>query len=161
MRAQLDAVAIPQTYPAYQPIQPIRQSTAASAPHEDRNDEASQQQNWQAKLIADYTRTVAGQPRRMRQRLAQQILALTGHGVDERMIAVDIGARRASIVVDGVMFLLRDDSLRIVRPCVWCGTGQFESAPITSRSGLGYALAGWQPCHGECASVDPPDDVSW
>ena len=158
MRAQLDAVAIPQTYQAHQPVP---RSTAASVAPDGRDNGSSQQQSWQATLIADYTRTVVGQTQRIRQRLAQEVLALTGHVIGEQTIAVDIGARRASVVVDGAMFLLRGESLRIVRTCVWCGTGQFESDPITSRSDLGYALAGWQPCHAECEPADAPDDVSW
>lgn len=97
----------------------------------------------------------------MRQRLAQEVLALTGHVIGEQVIAVDIGARRASVVIDGVIFLLRGESLRIVRPCAWCGTGRFESDPITSRSDLGYALAIWQPFHPECEPADLPEDVSW
>ena len=65
------------------------------------------------------------------------------------------------MVVDGVMFLLRGESLRIVRPCAWCGTGQFESAPIIGQSDLRDAFAGWQPFHPECEPADPPDDASW
>lgn len=158
MRARLDAVATPQPYPAHQPIP---RSSVASVPHDGRDGASSQQQSWQATLIADYIRKAAGQTRRMRQRLAQEVLALTGHVIGEQVIAVDIGARRASVVIDGVIFLLRGESLRIVRPCAWCGTGRFESDPITSRSDLGYALAIWQPFHPECEPADLPEDVSW
>lgn len=117
--------------------------------------------NWRASVIAEYAATADAMPRQLRQRLAQRLLALTGQVVAERAIAVNTSGQRAIAVVDGLMFQLCGNELAVVRPCAHCGTGNFASAPITSRIRLGYALAAWEPYHPECAPADPPDDVSW
>lgn len=97
----------------------------------------------------------------MRHRLARRLLALTDTIVSESTIVVEPAAQCAMSVVDGVMFRWRGSDLVVVRRCAHCGTRRFESAPITQRSDLRYALTVWQPYHCECEPTDPPDDVSW
>jgi hypothetical protein len=118
--------------------------------------------DWQAKAVAVYTSTTDATSLRLRRRLAERLLALTGHVVPAEAIAVDAVGRSASAVVDGVLFLLRrEDVLAIVRACAYCETGRFVSEPLDRQSDLGYALAVWEPYHRDCEPEDPPDDVSW
>lgn len=114
-------------------------------------------ENWQAKAVAEYTRTADKVSTQLRQRL----LTLTGYVIEERAIAQDVAAQRATAVVDGVVFLLRRRELMVVRPCAYCGTGRFESAPVENQGDLGYMLAAWQPYHRDCEPTDPDDDASW
>ncbi len=93
--------------------------------------------------------------------MTRRLLALTGATVAESAITVDSAGQWAIAVVDGVMFVLRGTDLVVVRHCAYCGTGLFESAPITNQGDLGYALATWRPYHHECEPTDPPDDISW
>jgi hypothetical protein len=117
--------------------------------------------NWQAYVLAEYANITGKLATQRRRELARRILALAGRTVPERAIIVDEGARWAMAVVDGMIFRLRGADLVVARPCVWCGTGHFESAAITNRADLGYALGSWQPYHPECEPCDPLDDVSW
>jgi hypothetical protein len=98
---------------------------------------------------------------RLRRRLGERLLALTGQVVPAEAIAVVDGGRSASAVVDGVLFLLRRDDFVIVRPCAFCKTGRFVSEPLDGQADLGYALAVWMPYHRDCEPADLPDDVSW
>lgn len=116
---------------------------------------------WQAEAIAHDHATVGAAPRQMRRRLARRLLGLIGTTVSGSAIVVDSSGQWAIAMVEGVMFLLRGGDLVVVRRCTHCQTGRFESAPITNQDDLGYALATWQPYHGECAPTDPPDDASW
>ena len=97
----------------------------------------------------------------MRHRLARRLLALTDSLVSESTIVVEPAAQWAMAVVDGVVFRLCGSDLVVVRCCAYCGTGRFESVPVTHPSDLGYALTVWQPYHHECEPTDPPDDISW
>lgn len=134
--------------------QAISQSGANSLPHNESSD-------WRVNAVAIYADTKDMARLRMRRRIAERLLALTGYGVSEETIAADTAGRSASAVVDGVLFLLRADALVIVRPCAHCGTGRFISEPLKRRADLGYALSGWAPYHRDCEPVDAPDDVSW
>jgi hypothetical protein len=98
---------------------------------------------------------------RLQRRLAEQLLALTGHVVPAEAIAVVAGGRSAAAFVDNVHFLLRRDAVVIVRPCAYCETGRFVSESLDGQADLGYALAVWAPYHHDCEPADPPDDVSW
>jgi hypothetical protein len=117
--------------------------------------------DWRVKAVAIYADTADIARLRLRRRLAERLLALTGCAAVEETIAVDTAGRSASAVVDGVLFLLRRDELVVVRPCAYCGTGRFVSEPLKRQADLGYALAGWAPYHRDCEPVDPPDDMSW
>jgi hypothetical protein len=117
--------------------------------------------DWRVKAVAAYADTTDMARLRLRRRLAERLLALTGCAASEETIAVDTTGRSASAVVDGVLFLLRRDELVLVRPCAYCGTGRFVSEPLERQADLGYALSGWEPYHRDCEPVDAPDDVSW
>jgi hypothetical protein len=117
--------------------------------------------DWRVKAVGIYTDTADMARLRLRRRLAERLLTLTGCAASEGMIAADAAGRSASAVVDGLLFLLRGHDLVIVRPCAYCGTGRFVSEPLERQADLGYALAVWAPYHRDCEPVDPPDDMSW
>jgi hypothetical protein len=134
--------------------QSLSQPDANALPHNESSD-------WRVNAVAVYADTADMARLRLRRRIAERLLAITGYGAAEETIAADTAGRSASAVVDGVLFLLRGDALVIVRPCAHCGTGRFISEPLERRADLGYALSGWAPYHRDCEPVDPPDDVSW
>jgi hypothetical protein len=117
--------------------------------------------DWQSAVIADYVSAADDLALHLRRRLDERVVALTGRTIPPRDITVNLAARRALATLDDVVFQVCGHSLNIVRPCAHCGTGRFESAPITDRADLGYALAVWQAYHPECEPSDPPDDTSW
>jgi hypothetical protein len=119
------------------------------------------QRKWQVMAIAAYARTQEEARMHVRRHLAERLLALTGTVLAEQAIVEDTATPRATAVVDGVVFCLRRSEVVVVRPCVYCETGRFESPPVASRSDLGYALAAWEPYHHGCEPVDLADDVSW
>lgn len=125
----------------------------------DRRRQREESRNWQAAACATYASTTADGY--LRRRLVERLHALTGNVVAEETITADCDARRATAVVEGVVFRLYGRELVVVRPCAYCETGRFESQPIESRSDLGHALAGWDPYHYGCEPADPPDDASW
>src|SRR5579859_3995038 len=117
--------------------------------------------DWRAKAVAVYADTTGAARMRLRRRLAERLLALTGCVAPEEAIAADATGRSASTIVDETHFLLRGEELVIVRPCAYCDTGRFVSEPLDRQQDLGYALAVWAPYHRDCEPADPPDDVSW
>jgi hypothetical protein len=116
---------------------------------------------WHSEAIAHYMGAADDLVLRLRRRLAERVGSLTGLAITQRDITVNLAARRAFATVDGVVFQLCGHDLSIVRPCSHCGTGRFETPPITERVDLGYAIAGWQAYHPECEPADPPEDTSW
>ncbi len=116
---------------------------------------------WQSEVIAHYVDAVDEFALRLCRSLAERVGSLTGRTISQRDITVNFAARCARATLDSVVFQLRGHDLSIVRPCAHCGTGQFETPPITDRVDLGYALAGWQAYHPECEPADPPEDTSW
>lgn len=116
---------------------------------------------WQTAAVAEFTGTADASSRLLRRQLAQRVVALTGRVLREQMVEVDTVARRATALVDDVLFRLHDNELVVVRPCAYCGTGLFESEPITTQSDLGYSLSAWEPYHNTCEPADAADDVSW
>jgi hypothetical protein len=139
-----------------QPCLPV-----APSPRRSPSTAQSASRNWQTEAIAEYVRTCDDLREHARLRLAERLNSLIGCTVDERANIEDVPARRATAAVDGTVFRLYGSVLVVARPCAHCGTGVFESAPIESQSDLGYALAGWQPCHHDCEPADPADDMSW
>ncbi len=152
MHTPLEAI---QTQQVSQPTPP------AIAPIPDIEQSGAQSRSWQTAILAEYTENIGEAALRRRSTLAGWILQLTGRVVPEQVIIVDAAARWAMTMVDGVMFQLSGHDLVVVLPCAHCGTGRFESAPITSRIDLGYTLAAWQPFHGDCEPTDPNADVNW
>jgi hypothetical protein len=125
--------------------------------------------SWQEVVVAEYIRSADDWRAHLQRRLVVRLQELTGCVPQEltgcvpveRTIVADAAARRATAVVDGVVFYLRGRDMVVVRPCTHCGAGLFESPPVENRSDLGYALAAWAPYHPDCAPTDPPDDASW
>lgn len=134
---------------------PIINAELDAAPH------STSAHTWHSEAIAYYMGAADELVLHLRRRLAERVGSLTGLAISRREITVNLGARRAFATVDGVVFQLRGHDLSIVRPCAYCGTGRFETPPITERVDLGYALAGWQAYHPECEPSDPPEDTSW
>jgi hypothetical protein len=80
---------------------------------------------------------------------------LTGRQISSEQIYAD--ASLAVTGVDGVTFRLHHDSLMLMRPCTYCGTGQLEGPKISSLSDLGYALSAWRPLHEDCEDYSAED----
>lgn len=112
---------------------------------------------WQQQAVAvyDQTKQVAGAT--MHSALAQRITELTGRVVAAGTMYVNSDTRLAVVTVDGVTFRMRRNELMIARPCVVCGTGQYESPAINMQAELGYALSAWEPRCPHCEPVDPGD----
>jgi hypothetical protein len=72
-------------------------------------------------------------------------------------IFVNTEARRATTVLDGVIFRLDGSDLTILRACAYCGTDQFTSPAIRTIADLGFALTDWTPLHKDCQPEDPAE----
>lgn len=107
-----------------------------------------------------YTLEDGGDDASLRAELAARVRALTGYSLPDGAITADRHARRATAVLDGVVFRLQGHEVIVLRPCTHCGTGLFASPPLVSRADLDYALSDWQPYHTGCEPVDPAD-VDW
>jgi hypothetical protein len=86
----------------------------------------------------------------MQAELIARVRSLTGQPVTPEAVYVDLDARLAQVMLDGVMFRWRRDELVLLRPCAECGVGQFESLPLRGPADLGYALSVWRPTHDGC-----------
>ncbi|HEX9056877.1 MAG TPA: hypothetical protein VF818_05030 [Ktedonobacterales bacterium] len=115
---------------------------------------------WRAAALAAYELESGVGGAHLRVELAARVHALTGCAIPDGAITADRDARRATAAVDGVVFQLQRHDLILLRPCAHCGTGLFESPPLSSRADLGHALSGWQPYHLGCEPADPPD-TAW
>ncbi len=116
---------------------------------------------WQTTAIAAYALEVRGGDTHLRSEFAMRVRDLTGCALPDSAIAVNQEARRAIATCAGVVFQYQAGSLVLLRPCVHCGTGRFESLPLVTQTDLGYALSEWRPCHTECEPVDPPEETGW
>jgi hypothetical protein len=113
--------------------------------------------DWQAHVVTIYRETETKERDRLAADLAARVELLTGRSIDKSAIYTDQANRLAQTVVDGVMFRMRREGLKIVRQCVECGSGQFESAPIVHSADLGYQLSAWEPRHPNCHAEDRPN----
>lgn len=113
--------------------------------------------HWQDQAISAYTGTLARKTTAMQARLDDRIEALMNYRPAPESIYVDPETGVSTVCVDGTVFHLEGNSLSLVRPCAYCGTGEFKSAPIADLADLGHALAIWQPMHEECASQELSD----
>jgi hypothetical protein len=111
--------------------------------------------SWQAAAVGEYEQSLPVRHADLRTQLAARILALTGQQISSEEIYSD--GCLAVAGVDGVTFRLHHDSLMQVRPCTYCGTGQFEGPKISSLSDLGYALSAWRPLHEDCEEYSAED----
>ena len=114
--------------------------------------------NWQAEAIGLYQQARQRETAALKAELTNRVHALTGREVEANSIYVDLDERFAQVVVDGITFRWRQSGLALLRPCVACGNGPFESSPLHSPADLGYALSAWQPLHAGCQAED---SVGW
>jgi hypothetical protein len=118
----------------------------------------SSQRSWKERSVAAYRQRRASEDGLLRATLVAQVHHLTGRVIGAREVMVDLDEQLAWVFVDGVQFRLRRQHLVVVRPCVGCGSDQFESPPLASLADLGYALTAWQPRHHSC---QPEDLENW
>jgi len=111
--------------------------------------------DWQSRAIAAYRQQPACTAEMLQAELAARLQCLTGQAPDPQAIYVDCDAEMAVARLDGAVFRLRGQCLRLVRPCPSCGLGHYESAPIDTVAELGYALGAWQPPCANCQPEDP------
>jgi hypothetical protein len=112
---------------------------------------------WQTEAIEHCRRTMIGEAAALRQELVDRVAALTGCLVAPSSVIVDRDTRVAFLTLDGVRFRLQRREVVLLRPCAYCGTGEFASEALTTRSDLGHALSIWQPLHHDCNIEDPPE----
>ncbi len=110
---------------------------------------------WQSRAIAAYRRSEPAIITDTRNEMIAQFMALTGCAILPESIFVNPATRTATTVMDGAIFRLVGRDLSLLRPCSYCGTGQFASPTIRSVADLGYALADWEPLHDDCQPEDP------
>ena len=110
---------------------------------------------WQGTAIAAYRQTERERVAALGTDLAARIAALTRRRIDLEALVIDRDARRATALVDGALFQVRDHTLALLRPCVQCGVGQFPSPPIASAGDFGYALAAWELRCAGCQLTGP------
>ena len=107
------------------------------------------------RAIAAYRQAQPAMSAELRADMAARLIALTGQAVASETIFVEPHTRTAIAVIDNVVFRLMDGELVVLRPCAYCGTGQFASPSIHNVIDLGYALTEWEPMHDDCAPEDP------
>ncbi len=117
--------------------------------------------DWEARAIAACTQAERQRTEQLCQQLTAQILELTGQTINPDAIYTDTAATVATLVLGTVTFRLRSHGLHLVRPCLCCGIGHFESAIIRNCSDLGYALSRWDPRCEQCREDDEDWTCSW
>ncbi len=130
-------------------------NTAVSSTRSSRWPAAVRPLSWQEAAVRAYSQSEQTEIDRLCQELASRILELSGQSIEASAVYVDAATRIAIAGIGGVVFQLRRGALFLVRPCVHCGTGRFESAPIGCGADLGHALAVWQP---RCPGCDTDDE---
>jgi hypothetical protein len=114
--------------------------------------------DWQARAISSYRHAQRQALTALPELLATRVSELTGRSVDPEDVFVDLDAELATVVVDDVVFRVRNQQVVVLRSCIECGIERFESAPLWSRADLGYALSAWQP---HCRTCQPEDPANW
>ncbi len=117
----------------------------------------AQRPSWREEAVAARRQSERTRPLAMRAELAARVQALTDSVVPPDSIQVDRQGSVAIVAVDGLVFQLQQHRLSVVRPCAYCGTGQFTSPAITSPDDLGYAITDWDPRHDDCQETDEAD----
>ena len=116
---------------------------------------------WQGRAVEKYERFLSEKRLRLRTALAARLLGLTGIALALEDLYVDVFGRFAGARVNGERFrLYRQGDLVLVRPCSYCGTGNFESPKIIDRVDLGYALLAWHPLHQDCEDYDASESLA-
>jgi hypothetical protein len=111
--------------------------------------------DWKAQAIAIYQRR--DEYAALLAELSRRVQLLTGRDVRAEYMWVDCTERTAGVTVDGVRFRLEQARLVIVRPCQYCGLGDFASPALHSQVDLGYALSAWTPRHPNCLPDETAD----
>jgi hypothetical protein len=112
--------------------------------------------SWRERAFLTYYGSRQEKTRALKQELLRRIMRLTGRRPSLDKIYADLENRSATVSEDNTLFRLEDDTLTVVRPCAYCGTGQFKSPSIRDAADLGYALSVWQPLHSDCT----PDETT-
>ncbi len=113
--------------------------------------------DWRQAAVTAYCRSEPTDSFSLCQELTTRILDLTGQLIESGAIHLDRTTQTATGAVGDMWFQLQGRELRVVRPCVHCGAGRFESAAIHDLVDLGRALVVWEPCcEGWCV-----DDEDW
>ena len=115
--------------------------------------------SWREEAITAYRQIERERPLALRMDLATRVQALTGTPVAPDSVYVNREAGTATVAVAGCVFRLTQRELAILRPCAYCGTGQFTSPAIESLADLDYALIGWEPLHDDCQPTDADDSL--
>lgn len=116
---------------------------------------AARTASWQQRAVAAYRQAEHRDVAAMQWELSDRIGALTEMDIAPESIYVNRAAQLAVVNVEGVVFQLHGHALSIVRPCVVCGTGHFESRALSTVHDLGFALGEWEPRCEHCAPADP------
>lgn len=143
--AQTARVA-PNMHPAMR--SPMPHAPAAPARYIEAN-------SWQRRAVVAYEQAEHRDAAALQWELADRIAALTEQEIAPESIYVNRAAQLAVVNVEGVVFRLQGHTLAVVRPCVECGTGHFESRALSTVQDLGYALGAWEPRCEHCAPADP------
>lgn len=123
--------------------------------------EAVNRGDWEKRVIAAGKLAELQATERLCQELATRVLDLTGQTINTRSIHADTRASLATVAVGAVLFRLRNRELYLVRPCLTCGVGGFESRTIHDLTDLAYALSAWEVrCEG-CSMDDEDWTHSW
>jgi hypothetical protein len=113
--------------------------------------------SWRSRAVEAHLRAEQGLTNGLRDQMAARLLSLTGSVIAPEAIFVNTEARRATTVLDGVIFRLDGSDLTILRACAYCGTDQFTSPAIRTIADLGFALTDWTPLHKDCQPEDPAE----
>ena len=135
-----------------------RYSSAVQLPvRSDPTPTSTHARDWREEAIPAYRRSEPTGSSSLHHELTTRVLELTGQLVAPGAIQLDRTTQTATVPVGDLWFQLRGRELCLVRPCVHCGAGRFESAAIHDLVDLGHALAVWEPCcEGWCV-----DDEDW
>lgn len=140
--------------PAFHPTHVRHQALTATA--EGSQPRSSQPiPEWQHRVCQAYTQRSCDAAQRLKATLEARIREMLDTTPDPYTYYVDPAIPLAQARVDGLLFRLRGEQLLLVRGCVSCGLGLFESIPLREAVDLGYALTDWHPLHPDCA----PEDV--
>ncbi|HKP54346.1 MAG TPA: hypothetical protein VJ183_17045 [Chloroflexia bacterium] len=113
----------------------------------------------QDRAISTYRVTESVISAALQSELARRIEAIMNYRPSPETIFANPVTLTATFSHDGSLFRLEGArsvaTLVLVRPCAYCGTGEFSSIPLTDLADLGYALTVWEPLHADCQEADP------
>lgn len=112
---------------------------------------------WRTRAISAYQGSQPQMVAALAQHLLVAVRQITGHTIEAEAIIVDAQQQSALATLDGVRFRWSRAGLLLIRPCVHCGCGSFESQSLQNEQELGYALDGWQPRHHDCQPFEADD----